>query len=242
MIQQVNRYAGTLCRRLGDGVLAVFGAPVAYEDHAVRACLAALGMQRDLSDAGMAGIVRVGINSDIVLFRTISSDLGLEVDVVGPAVHIAARMDQLAPAGSVYITSETKALTQGLIETTAVGRREIKGSSIPVDVYEAVGASPNRSRWLAAAERDRAPFVGRLAERAALAAALDNLNLGRGGVIGIRGEAGFGKSRLMHNAIAQSHDRTTARAVFTGYAIRWRRPLSCARSGIARPSWHHGEQ
>jgi len=216
MIRQVNRYAGTLCRRLGDGVLAVFGAPVAYEDHAVRACLAALGMQRELRDAGMADIARVGINSDVVLYRTIPSDLGLEVDVAGSGVHIAARMEQLAPPGSVYMTGEAQALTQGLIDTKAVGLREIKGSSVPIDIYEAVGASPNRSRWLAAAGRDRAPFVGRLAERAALAATLDNLDQRRGGVVGIRGEAGFGKSRLVHNAIAQANDRTTSRAIITG--------------------------
>jgi len=216
MIRQVNRYAGTLCRRLGDGVLAVFGAPVAYEDHAVRACLAALGMQRDLGDAGMAGMVRVGINSDLILFRTISSDLGLEVDVVGSAVHIASRMEQLAPPGSVYITGETQALTQGLIDAKAVGLREIKGSSVPIDIYEAVGASPNRSRWLAAAGRDRAPFVGRLAERAALAATLDNLDRRKGSVVGVRGEAGFGKSRLVHNTIGQSNDRTTSRTIITG--------------------------
>jgi class 3 adenylate cyclase/tetratricopeptide (TPR) repeat protein len=216
MIRQINRYAGTLCRRLGDGVLAVFGAPIAYEDHAVRACLAAVGMQRDLRDAGMVDLVRAGINSDVILYRTIPSDLGFEVDVVGPAVHIAARVEQLAQPGSVYITGETQALTQGLIDTKIVGLREIKGSSVPIDVYEAVGASPNRSRWLAAAGRDRAPFVGRLAERAALAATLDKLDQRKGGVIGIRGEAGFGKSRLVHNAIGQGTDRTTSRATITG--------------------------
>jgi class 3 adenylate cyclase/tetratricopeptide (TPR) repeat protein len=216
MIRQVNRYAGTLCRRLGDGVLAIFGAPIAYEDHAVRACLAAVGIQRDLRDAGMADIVRVGINSDVILYRTIPSDLGLEVDVVGSAVHIAARMEQLAPPGSVYITGETHALTQGLIDTKTVGLREIKGSSVPIDIYEAVGASPNRSRWLAAAGRDRAPFVGRLAERAALAATFDKLDQRRGGVIGIRGEAGFGKSRLVHSAVGQSNDRATSWAIIIG--------------------------
>jgi len=216
MIRQISRYAGTLCRRLGDGVLAVFGAPIAYEDHAVRACLAAVGMQRDLRDAGMADFVRVGINSDVILYRTIPSDLGFEVDVVGPAVHIAARMEQLAPPGSVYMTAATQALTQGLIDAKAVGLREIKGSSVPIDIYEAVGASPNRSRWLAAAGRDRAPFVGRLAERAALAATLDKLDQGKGGVIGIRGEAGFGKSRLVHSAIGQGSDRTMSRATITG--------------------------
>jgi class 3 adenylate cyclase/tetratricopeptide (TPR) repeat protein len=216
MIRLVNRYGGTLCRRLGDGVLAVFGAPIAHEDHAVRACLAAVGMQRELRDAGMADMIRVGINSGDILYRTISSGLGLEIDVVGPAVHMAARMEHLAQPGSVFMTGETEALAQGLIETKDVGRHEIKGFSAPIDVYEAVGASPNRSRWLATTGRDRAPFVGRIAERATLAVALEKLDRRRGGVIGIRGEAGFGKSRLVHDTVGQSIADNTHRTIFSG--------------------------
>jgi len=161
MMRLVNRYEGVVCRLLGDGILALFGAPVAHEDHAVRACFAALGMQRELREAGMAEMVRVGLNSGDVLYRTIASDLGLEIDVVGPVVHVAARMEQMAPPGSVYLTGETQALTQGLVETRGLGPRAVKGSSAPIDVHEATGASMYVSRWQAASTRERAPFVGR---------------------------------------------------------------------------------
>src|SRR5258708_15544479 len=157
MVRLVNRYEGVVCRRLGDGILALFGAPVAHEDHAVRACFAALGMQRELREAGMGEMARVGLDSGDVLYRTIASDLGLEIDVVGPVVHVAARMGQMAPPGSVYLTGATQALTPGLVETRGLGPREVKGSSAPIDVHEATGASMYVSRWQAASTRERAP-------------------------------------------------------------------------------------
>ncbi len=215
MVRLVHRYEGVVCRRMGDGILALFGAPVAHEDHAVRACLAALGMQRELRDTEMADTVRVGLNSGDVLYRTVSSDVGLEVDVVGPVVHLAARMEQMAPPGSVYMTGETQALTQGLVETRHLGRRAIRGATESVETYEAVGASLYRSRWQAAT-RDRAPFVDRETERATLDASLAALERGRGGLIGICGEAGLGKSRLVHLALADRSIGAARRATFAG--------------------------
>jgi class 3 adenylate cyclase len=214
MMRLVHRYEGVVCRRLGDGILALFGAPVAYEDHAVRACFAGLGIQRELREAGMADRARVGLNSGEVLYRTIASDLGIEVDVVGPVVHVAARMEQMAPAGSVYFTGETQALTQGLIEARAVGPLEVRGASAPVETYEAVGASLHVSRWEASSRRERAPFVGRERERAALKAALAALVRRRGGVVGISGEAGLGKSRLVHGTIGEGGPGGTHKALF----------------------------
>jgi predicted ATPase/class 3 adenylate cyclase len=203
MVRLVQRYEGVVCRRLGDGILALFGAPVAHEDHAVRACFAAIGIQRELRNAGMGETVRIGLSSGSVLYRTISSAYGLEVDVVGMTVHMAARMEQMAPPGSVYLTAQTQALTQGLIETRNVGLHEVKGASAPVDIYEATGAFPYRSRWQASATRERAPFAGRKPERARLAAALSALAEGRGGAIGICGEAGLGKSRLVRSVVVE---------------------------------------
>jgi class 3 adenylate cyclase/tetratricopeptide (TPR) repeat protein len=216
MVRLVHRYEGVVCRRMGDGILALFGAPVAHEDHAVRACFAALGMQRELREAGMGEMVRVGLNSGDVLYRTVASDVGLEVDVVGPVVHLAARMEQLAPPGSVYLTGETQALTQGLVETRRLGPREIKGSSEAVQTYEAISGSIYRSRWQAAATRERAPFVDRDTERATLNAALSALERGRGGLIGICGEAGLGKSRLVHNVLADRGLWGSRRTTFAG--------------------------
>ncbi len=214
MIRLVQRYEGVVCRRLGDGILAIFGAPAAHEDHAVRGCFAALGMQREMRDADMGEMLRVGLNSGDVLYRTISSEFGLEVDVVGPVVHVAARMEQLATAGSVYMTGETQALTQGLVEIRGVGPREVKGASAPIEVYEAIGASLHRSRWQASAARERAPFVGRDGERATLEVALAALDRRRGGVIGICGEAGLGKSRLVHSVISESDRASPHKTIF----------------------------
>jgi len=214
MMRLVHRYEGVVCRRLGDGILALFGAPVAHEDHAVRACFAGLGIQRELREAGMADRARVGLNSGEVLYRTIASDLGIEIDVVGPVVHVAARMEQMAPAGAVYLTGETQALTQGLIETREIGQLDIRGTSAPVETYEAVGASFYMSRWEASSLRERAPFVGREGERVALHAALAALARRRGGVVGICGEAGLGKSRLVHGAIGEGGPDKAHRALF----------------------------
>jgi len=214
MIRLVHRYEGVVCRRLGDGILAIFGAPTAHEDHAVRACFSALGMQREMREAGMAEMLRVGLNSGDVLYRTISSELGSEVDVVGPVVHVAARMEQLATPGSVYMTGETQSLTQGLVETQAIGPREVKGASAPIEIYEATGALLHRSRWQASASRERAPFVGRDGERATLEAALAALDRRRGGVIGICGEAGLGKSRLVHSVVSDSDKESPHKTVF----------------------------
>lgn len=214
MVRLVHRYEGVVCRRLGDGILAIFGAPIAHEDHAVRACFAALGMQRALREAGMDDMVRIGLNSGDVLYRTISSELGLEVDIVGPVVHVAARIEQLATPGSVYLTGQTQALTQGLVETRSVGTREIKGASTPVEICEATGASLHRSRWQASSTRERAPFVGRDGELATLKAALGALDRNRGSVIGICGEAGLGKSRLVHSAIQEDITQTPHRTIF----------------------------
>lgn len=214
MIRLVHRYEGVVCRRLGDGILAIFGAPAAHEDHAVRACFAALGMQREMREAGMGEMLRVGLNSGDVLYRTISSELGIEVDVVGPVVHVAARMEQLATPGSVYMTGETQSLTQGLVEIHAIGPREVKGASAPIEIYEAAGALLHRSRWQASASRERAPFVGREGERATLEAALTALDRRRGGVIGICGEAGLGKSRLVHSVVRDSDKASPHKTVF----------------------------
>jgi len=214
MMRLVHRYEGVVCRRLGDGILALFGAPVAHEDHAVRACFAALGIQRELREAGVGERARVGLNSGEVLYRTITSDLGIEVDVVGPVVHVAARMEQMAPAGSVYFTGETQALTQGLIESRDLGPLELKGASAPVETYEALGASLYVSRWEASRSRERAPFVGREGERMALGAALAALKQRHGGVVGVSGESGLGKSRLVHGTIGEGGPDGAHKALF----------------------------
>src|SRR5262245_19897599 len=234
MVRLVNRYEGVVCRRLGDGILALFGAPVAHEDHAVRACFAALGMQRELREAGMGDMVRVGLNSGDVLYRTVASDLGLEIDVVGPVVHVAARMEQMAPPGSVYLTGETQALTQGLIEMRPVGPLDVRGTSAPIETFEATGASMYISRWQASSTRERAPFVGREAERATLEEALAALHRKRGGVIGISGEAGLGKSRLVHGTIdagslAGAHKTIFAAATALGRTIPYHALASALR-------------
>ncbi len=215
MAKLVERYDGVVCRRLGDGIFALFGAPVAHEDHAVRACFAALGMQRELRAVGLGEMIRVGLHSGDVLYRTVSPDQAPEVDAVGLAVQVAARMEQIAPAGSVYLTEATQALTQGLIETRPIGPHEIKGAPAPVEVYEATHASPFRSRWRPSGQ-ERAPFVGREAERSALAEAVAALEAGQGSAVGLSAEAGLGKSRLVRRMVGEGSESNTSRVVHAG--------------------------
>jgi class 3 adenylate cyclase len=169
MMQAVHRYEGTVNQVMGDGIMALFGAPLAHEDHAVRACYAALDLQRAMQRLteglrrthGVTVEVRVGLNSGEVVVRTISSDLRMDYTAVGETTHLAARMEQLASPGTTFLTAETLRLAEGYIEVTPLGALPVKGLPAPVDAYELTGAGPRRSRLSAAAVRGLTRFVGR---------------------------------------------------------------------------------
>jgi len=207
MVEAVHRFEGFVNQVMGDGIMALFGAPIAHEDHAVRACYAALRMQDSIrryaetvrrSHAAVVRI-RVGLNSGEVVVRALGSDLRLDYTAVGQTTHLAARMEQLAEPGTVILAPATFALAGDYTTVKPLGPIQIKGLTDPVDVYELTGAAPTRTRLqAAAARRGLTRFVGRDPELEQLrrggAAASD----GRGQIVAIVGEAGVGKSRLVY--------------------------------------------
>src|SRR6266487_7036982 len=206
MMEAVHRYEGTVNQVMGDGIMALFGAPLAHEDHAVRGCYAALAMQAavkryadDMRRAhGVTVRIRVGLNSGEVVVRAIGSDLRMDYTAVGQTTHLAARMEQLADPGATLLTADTLALAEGYIDVRSVGPTPVKGMAEPVEIYEMLGASTIRSRFAAAAARGLTTFVGRTDEIEQLSQALARAKTGRGQVIAVVGEPGVGKSRLYY--------------------------------------------
>jgi class 3 adenylate cyclase/tetratricopeptide (TPR) repeat protein len=205
MMEAVHRYEGTVNQVMGDGIMALFGAPLAHEDHAVRACYAALRMQQAVKryaegvrrESGVTIRIRVGLNSGEVVVRAIGSDLHMDYTAVGQTTHLAARMEQLADPGAILVASETATLAEGFVQLAALGPVAVKGLNAPVHVYELTGASEVRSRLRAAASRGLSRFVGRDAEVDHIRRALDHAWQGHGQVAAIVGEPGVGKSRLL---------------------------------------------
>ncbi|MBA2447511.1 MAG: adenylate/guanylate cyclase domain-containing protein, partial [Chloroflexi bacterium] len=212
MMDAVHRYEGTVSHILGDGIMALFGAPIAHEDHAVRACYAALAMQaavrRYAEEArrrhGFPVHVRIGLNSGEVVVRAIANDLRMDYSAMGQTVHLAARMEQAAAPGSAVLTPGTLALAEGYVQVRALGPVPVKGIAEPVEVFELVGAGATRTRLQASAARGLSRFVGRQAELEAIHKALEGAGRGHGQVLALVGEPGVGKSRLVWE-ITHSH-------------------------------------
>ncbi|MFQ5859545.1 MAG: AAA family ATPase, partial [Anaerolineae bacterium] len=206
MMEAVHRYEGTVNQVMGDGIMALFGAPLAHEDHAVRACYAALRMQESVKryaeglqrTEGIPIQIRIGLNSGEVVVRSIGSDLHMDYTAVGQTTHLAARMEQLAIPGSIRLTAETLRLAEGYVEVKPLGPIPVKGLLEPVEVYEAKGGGSVRTRLQAAAMRGFSRFVGRDAEVEQLRHALQQARDGRGQVVAVVGEPGVGKSRLFY--------------------------------------------
>ena len=205
MMGAVHRYEGTVNQVMGDGIMALFGAPLALEDHAVRACYAALAMQSAIRaynetlrrSQGVEIQIRVGLNSGEVVVRAIGSDLRMDYTAVGQTTHLAARMEQLAAPGTTRLTDNTLSLVEGLVKVMPVGPVAVKGLDQPVEVFELTGAGAARTRLEAAAARGLTRFIGRSAELAQIFAALERSQTGHGQVVALVGEPGVGKSRLV---------------------------------------------
>ncbi|UCH48783.1 MAG: AAA family ATPase [Betaproteobacteria bacterium] len=206
MMEAVHHYEGTVNQVMGDGIMALFGAPLAHEDHAVRACYAALRMQESVRAYGEEarrthGVevqIRVGLNSGDVVVRSVGSDLRMDYSAVGQTTHLAARMEQLAPPGSVRMTADTMRLAEGFVEVRSLGLVPVKGLQQPVETFELAGAGSARTRLQAAALRGLTRFIGRDAEIEHLRRVLEYASAGQGQVVAIVGEAGVGKSRLTY--------------------------------------------
>jgi class 3 adenylate cyclase/tetratricopeptide (TPR) repeat protein len=205
MMEAVHRYEGTVNQVMGDGIMALFGAPIAHEDHAVRACYAALRMQESVKEyadevrrrEGVLIQIRVGLNSGEVVVRSIGSDLRMDYTAVGQTTHLAARMEQLAAPGSTLLAPSSLQLAEGYVQVRTLGPMAVKGLAEPVEVYELTGASTARSRLQATAARGLTKFVGRGAELETLRRTLEQASGGHGQVVALVGEPGVGKSRLV---------------------------------------------
>ena len=207
MIDAMHRYDGYIVQSTGDGIFALFGAPVAHEDHAQRGLYAALRVQEDMAkySAGLRAAgnppveIRVGLNTGEVVVRSIrTDDAHTEYTPIGHSMSLAARMQTLAPTGSIVITEQTQKLTAGYFDLKPLGPARIKGVSDPINVYEVIGIGPLRTRLQMSASRGLSKFVGRRAELEQLDKALELARGGHGQIVAAMAEAGVGKSRLFY--------------------------------------------
>jgi class 3 adenylate cyclase/tetratricopeptide (TPR) repeat protein len=206
MMEAVHHYEGTVNQVMGDGIMALFGAPLAHEDHAVRACYAALRMQDSVTRHGdeiqrTHGIpvqIRIGVNSGEVVVRSIDSGLHMDYLAVGQTTHLAGRMEQMAKPGSVLVTAATLQQAEGHVQARPLGRIPVRGLEAPIEVYELTGAQPARSRLQALrARRGLSPFVGRQSEIQQLRHLVEEAGHGYGQLVAVVGEPGVGKTRLI---------------------------------------------
>src|SRR2546426_12765595 len=207
MMDAVHRYEGYVAQALGDGIFALFGAPIAHEDHPQRALYAALRMQEEmrryadtLREKGHPPLLmRVGLNTGEVVGRSIrKDDLHTDYVPVGHSTNLAARMEQLAAPGAILVTAQTHRLTDGYFEFKNLGKTHIKGVEDPLNIYEVIAARPLRTRMQVSARRGLTRFVGRHTEMDQIRRALEQAQAGHGQILGVMGEPGVGKARLFY--------------------------------------------
>ncbi len=215
LAEGVHRFEGTVNQFTGDGIMALFGAPIAHEDHAQRACYAALHLRDALRgyahevkrEHGLTLSVRMGLNSGEVVVGAIGDDLRMDYTAQGHTVGLAQRMEQLADPGSIYLTQHTTRLVEGYVQLRDLGPFTVKGVRDPVKVHELEGVGALRSRLDVSRARGFSRFVGRVDEMAALEAAFARALDGHGQVVGVVADAGTGKSRLCYEFAARCRAR-----------------------------------
>ena len=213
MMDAVHRYEGTVNQVMGDGIQALFGAPRAYEDHAIRACYAALRMQEAIKryaeevrrTEGIPLQARVGLNSGEVVVRSLGSDLHMNYCAQGETIHLAARMEQMAIPGTILISCHTYRLAERYVTAKPLGPIFVKGLAAPVVSHELLGANASGSRLWAVGPRGLTRFVDRTNETEQLRQALERARAGRGQVVAVVGEPGVGKSRFIYEFIHSGH-------------------------------------
>jgi class 3 adenylate cyclase/tetratricopeptide (TPR) repeat protein len=205
LMEEIHKYEGTINQFLGDGVMALFGAPISHEDHAQRACYAALAVQKALtaygekikSKYGADFKMRIGLNSGAVVVGSIGDDLRMDYTAQGDTANLAARMQSNAPPGGVLASKNVYKLAKGFFEFEPVGEIEVKGKAEPVTAYLVMKPTGVETRIAASAAKGLTKFVGRSREVEVLREAFEKARSGDGQVVGIVGEAGVGKSRLL---------------------------------------------
>ena len=207
MMDAVHRYEGFVAQTMGDGIMALFGAPIAHEDHAQRALYAALRMQAESTryaettrlEYGMPMQMRIGINTGEVVVRSIrKDDLHTDYVPVGHSTGLAARIEQLATPGSIVVSEHTHKLTEGYFQFRTLGEAQVKGVRKPIPIYEVSGVGPLRTRLQVAASQGLVRFVGRQPELEQMQQSLQAATDGRGQIVAVMGDAGVGKSRLLY--------------------------------------------
>ncbi len=205
LMDEIHRYEGTINQFTGDGVMALFGAPVAHEDHAQSACHAALEVHKALKPYseelrkkfGLDFKMRIGLNSGPVVVGSIGDDLRMDYTAIGDTTNLSARMESLARPGCTLVSRNTRKLARNFFEFERLGPLEVKGKAKPQECYELIRATGLETRIEAAAAKGLTKFVGRRWEIDALSEAFDRVKSGSGQVVGVVGEAGVGKSRLL---------------------------------------------
>jgi class 3 adenylate cyclase/tetratricopeptide (TPR) repeat protein len=223
MIDAVQRYDGYVVQSTGDGIFAIFGAPVAHEDHPQRALYASLRMQEELrrysskliADGGNPLQCRVGVNTGEVVVRSISTGGKTEYTPIGHTTNLASRMQAVAPVGSIAVAEPTRKLCEGYFGLKSLGPTKVKGVSEPVNVYEVTGLGPLRTRLQRAAGRGLTKFVGREQEMTAMARAAELAHQGHGQIVAAVAEAGTGKSRLFFEFKAKNQSGWTVLEAFS---------------------------
>ncbi|HXJ35767.1 MAG TPA: adenylate/guanylate cyclase domain-containing protein, partial [Candidatus Eisenbacteria bacterium] len=214
----VHRYEGTVTQYTGDGVMALFGAPIAHEDHAQRACFTALHLRETLGryadelrlSDGLNLSLRIGVNSGEVVVGRIGDDLKMDYTAQGHTVGLAARMEQIAAADRAYVSEHTARIVDGYFRLRDLGPLAVKGASEPVRVYELEDVGALKTRLDVSQTRGFSRFVGRIDEVATLEAALARAMEGHGQVIGVVAEPGVGKSRLCWEFVQRCRARGIA--------------------------------
>ena len=205
----IHRYEGTVNQYTGDGIMALFGAPIAHEDHAQRACYAGVHLRGELKDfadrlrieRGVDFGVRIGINSGEVVVGKIGDDLRMDYTAQGHTVGLAQRIEQLAAAGQAYISDNTKRLVEGFFELRDLGASRLSGAVDPVRIFELGSPTQSSTRLQVARERGLTQFVGRASEMQTLESAFEHACQGHGQVVGVVGDPGLGKSRLCYEFV-----------------------------------------
>ncbi len=238
LMDEIHQYEGTVNQFTGDGVMALFGAPLAHEDHAQRACYAALAIQKALAgygekvrkEYGKEFRMRIGLNSGPVVVGSIGDDLHMDYTAIGDTINLASRMESLAQPGTVLLSKNTQRLIKDYFDLKPLGPLEVKGKEEPQEAFELVKTGGAITRLEASLARGLTRFVGRKNSMAALMEAYEKVKSGTGQVVGMVGEAGVGKSRLL---LEFRHRLPQERIQLSGRPLH---PLSVEPCPIC-PSW-----